>query len=160
MRYCAEHNFKPHPARFPAGLPEFFIRLLTDKGDLVVDPFAGSCVTGEVAEKLEREWICVDNIEEYLKGARGRFNKRNLTVNNPSEEVYYKIPRPGLMWNNNEEALPTDGGRNRPLKQKEKIQHVPLKYKDRDHNHPEVQYRLFDKGNSKYNNNRNNNDKL
>ena len=43
LRYCAEHGLSPHPARFPAALPEYFIRMLTDPGDLVVDPFGGSC---------------------------------------------------------------------------------------------------------------------
>lgn len=39
---CKELGIKGHPARFPSKLPEFFIRLLTDPGDLVVDIFAGS----------------------------------------------------------------------------------------------------------------------
>lgn len=52
LRACEEHGVKPHPARYPADLPEFFIRMLTDRGDMVLDPFAGSCVTGEVAERL------------------------------------------------------------------------------------------------------------
>ena len=41
LRYCEENGFKPHPARYPAELPEYFIRMLTEPGDLVVDPFAG-----------------------------------------------------------------------------------------------------------------------
>ena len=41
---------------------------MTNQGDLVVDPFAGSCVTGEVAERMKRRWICVDLVEVYLKG--------------------------------------------------------------------------------------------
>jgi len=57
LRYCKEKGIKPHPARFPDELPEFFIRMLTDKNDLVLDPFAGSCVTGEVCERLDRRWI-------------------------------------------------------------------------------------------------------
>ena len=61
--------------RFPTELPEYFVRFLTDKGDLVVDPFAGSCVTGEVAERLDRRWVCVDLEEEYLEGA-GAFRAR------------------------------------------------------------------------------------
>ncbi len=64
---------KPHPARFPHGLPEFFIRFLTDPGDLVVDPFAGSNVTGEVAERLERRWLAFEIVEEYLEGSKFRF---------------------------------------------------------------------------------------
>ena len=47
LRYCERNGLKPHPARYPAELPEYFIRMLTEPGDLVVDPFAGSCVTGE-----------------------------------------------------------------------------------------------------------------
>lgn len=53
QKYCKEHGLKQHPARYPSELPEFFIRMLTDKNDLVLDPFAGSCVTGEVCERLE-----------------------------------------------------------------------------------------------------------
>ena len=39
---CKAAGIKIHPARFPAALPEFFIKLLTAEGDLVLDPFAGS----------------------------------------------------------------------------------------------------------------------
>lgn len=72
-RYCRDKNLTIHPARFPTGLPEYFIRFLTDPGDFVLDPFGGSCVTGEVAEKLERKWICCEMFEPYLEGAIGRF---------------------------------------------------------------------------------------
>ena len=52
LRYCQDNDIRAHPARFPAAVPEYFIRMATDPGDLVIDPFAGSCVTGEVAERL------------------------------------------------------------------------------------------------------------
>jgi DNA modification methylase len=71
--YCREHALDIHPARFPAQLPEYFIRMLTDPGDLVFDPFAGSCVTGAVADTLGRRWACAELAEEYLKGALSRF---------------------------------------------------------------------------------------
>ena len=51
-RRCKELGLKVHPARFPTALPEFFIRMLTDEGELVVDPFAGSNTTGVVADKV------------------------------------------------------------------------------------------------------------
>lgn len=51
------------------------MKLLTDSNDLVVDPFAGSNVTGEVAERLNRKWIAFELIEEYLKGSRFRFEE-------------------------------------------------------------------------------------
>jgi site-specific DNA-methyltransferase (cytosine-N4-specific) len=73
LRECRRRGLKPHPARFPHGLPEFFIRFLTDPGDLVVDPFAGSNVTGEVAERLGRRWLAFDLVEEYLEGSKFRF---------------------------------------------------------------------------------------
>src|SRR5207253_2308773 len=41
---------KPHPARFPVQVPLLFVRFLTDPGDLVLDPFAGSNTTGEICE--------------------------------------------------------------------------------------------------------------
>jgi site-specific DNA-methyltransferase (cytosine-N4-specific) len=74
LRACREKGLKPHPARFPSALPEFFIQMLTDPGDLVVDPFAGSNVTGEVCEKLGRQWIAVDTVEEYLEASKFRFD--------------------------------------------------------------------------------------
>ncbi len=76
LRACRDTGLKPHPARFPAGLPEFFIKMLTDEGDLVVDPFAGSNVTGEVCERLNRQWIAVDSVQEYLDGSRFRFREQ------------------------------------------------------------------------------------
>lgn len=71
LRYCRDNGIRPHPARFPSDLPEYFIRMLTDPGDMVFDPFGGSCVTGEVAERLERRWVCSEIVEEYLRGAVG-----------------------------------------------------------------------------------------
>lgn len=117
LRYCKEHGIKPHPARYPADLPGYFIRMLTDSGDLVIDPFAGSCVTGEVAERLGRRWICGELVEEYLEGAAARFDKEGQNIPRGSRNDYYSLPRPGLLWNGEEtEPLPSDGGRKRPRK--------------------------------------------
>ncbi len=120
LRYCQEQGLPAHPARFPTDVPEYFIRMLSDPGDLVVDPFAGSCVTGEVAERLERQWLCVELIEDYLKGALGRF-KRETTVRctaDPDDsDNYYRVPRPGILWNGSHGApLPADGGAKRRLR--------------------------------------------
>ncbi|MBW8363398.1 MAG: site-specific DNA-methyltransferase [Rhizobium sp.] len=70
---CKEAGIKIHPARFPAVLPEFFIKLLTDEGDIVVDPFAGSNTTGAVAEQNSRRWIGMELVEEYLRASQFRF---------------------------------------------------------------------------------------
>jgi len=77
---CLDHQLKPHPARFPAKLPEFFINFLTDEGDLILDPFAGSNVTGEAAEKLGRKWLAFELNEEYLKGSEFRFDLTQRTL--------------------------------------------------------------------------------
>jgi DNA modification methylase len=120
QRYCEAHGLIPHPARYPAELPEYFIRMLTDRGDLVLDPFGGSCVTGEVSQRLGRKWLCAELLEDYLKGAVGRFTSSGAaTVKDPAkakpEEGYYRIPRPGLLWNGTDgELLPADGGKKRP----------------------------------------------
>jgi site-specific DNA-methyltransferase (cytosine-N4-specific) len=70
---CKEAGLKLHPARFPMALPEFFIKLLTDEGDVVVDPFAGSNTTGCIAENLARRWISIELVEEYLESSKFRF---------------------------------------------------------------------------------------
>jgi DNA modification methylase len=116
LRYCKEHNLPQHPARYPAELPEYFIRMLTDPGDLVVDPFAGSCITGEVAERLKRRWICGELVEEYLQGGMGRFERPSgaKTVKN-SSRTSYSVSSSAVLWNGIEAArLPADGGRSRP----------------------------------------------
>jgi site-specific DNA-methyltransferase (cytosine-N4-specific) len=71
---CKAAGLKIHPARFPSQLPEFFIKLLTDPGDLIVDPFAGSNTTGAVAESLGRRWIAIDQVPEYLLASSFRFD--------------------------------------------------------------------------------------
>lgn len=73
IRYCKEHSFPVHPARFPGVLPGHFIKLLTREGDVVYDPFGGSLKTGEVAEQHGRRWICSERVLEYIQGGRGRF---------------------------------------------------------------------------------------
>jgi len=61
LRGCKDVGVKGHPARFPAKLPEFFIRFLTEPGDLVLDIFAGSNTTGHVAECEGRKWLALKN---------------------------------------------------------------------------------------------------
>lgn len=73
LRECRLRGIKPHPARFHQGLPEFFIKFLTDPGDLVLDPFAGSNITGEVSERLKRHWLAFELVEEYLEASKFRF---------------------------------------------------------------------------------------
>ena len=73
IRACREHGLKVHPARFPMALPEFFIKMLSVPGDLVLDPFAGSNATGFVAQGLERRWLAMEIEQEYVAASALRF---------------------------------------------------------------------------------------
>lgn len=70
---CREAGLPLHPAVMPREMAEFGIRLTTDKGDLVYDPFFGSGTTGHVAESLGRHWIGSERSLVYAKGAALRF---------------------------------------------------------------------------------------
>lgn len=120
IRYCQENGLPVHPARFPSELPEYFVRMLTDPDDLVIDPFAGSCTTGEVCERTGRRWVCVEMLEEYLKGALGRFKpvaEARAASRAAASPIYYSLPKPGALWTDDEQPpLAEDGGRTRKTK--------------------------------------------
>ena len=73
LRNCKTAGAEPNPARFPKKLPDFFINLLTDKGDTVLDIFAGSNTTGEAAEINQRKWIAFEIERKYVAGSALRF---------------------------------------------------------------------------------------
>lgn len=73
IRWCKERGLPVHPARFPAEVPEHFIKFLTRADDLVFDPFGGSLTTGAVAERLGRRWIASECMLDYIEGGRARF---------------------------------------------------------------------------------------
>jgi len=73
LRQCKLVGVKAHPARFPEKLPTFFIKMLTEPGDLVVDIFAGSNTTGSACEKLKRKWLSFDLDRSYLAASVFRF---------------------------------------------------------------------------------------
>lgn len=118
--YCKENNLTIHPARFPSELPEFFIRMLTNKDDIVYDPFGGSCVTGAVCERLGRKWICTEIIEEYLKGAiGGRFQTISLQESNTT---IYTVHNPSATWKYAiDDVLTVDGGKEYQRKKKKVV---------------------------------------
>jgi site-specific DNA-methyltransferase (cytosine-N4-specific) len=149
IRYCREHGIIPHPARFPREIPEFFIRMLTETGDLVVDPFCGSCATGEAAERTRREWICCDLVEDYLKGALGRFQRGKVEKysvgksEKPNGGDSYRAVKPGLLWNgvDDDEPLAADGGAKRVVRDKRP---APLPVKTHPHESKPAQMALLE----------------
>jgi site-specific DNA-methyltransferase (cytosine-N4-specific) len=83
IQACRDAGLPIHPARFPPPLPEFFIRFLTEPGQLVLDPFAGSNVTGQVAQNLERHWLSIELRADYVAGSRLRFPDAVLMAARP-----------------------------------------------------------------------------
>jgi DNA modification methylase len=73
LRICKTLARDGHPARFPADLPRFFIKFLTDPGDIVVDIFSGSNTTGCVAEELGRKWLSVESDRSHAALSSIRF---------------------------------------------------------------------------------------
>ena len=109
QKYCRAMGIAPHPARFPRRLPEFFVRMLTDRDDLVVDPFAGSCLTGAVAQSLQRRWLCCELRKDYLLGALGRFAE-GAAEQKPEVDASYRVPTSGAYALDQEgELLPCGG---------------------------------------------------
>lgn len=66
VHLATECNNKNHSAAFPEGLPEWFMRLFTKQGDMVLDPFMGSGTTNMVAQRLLRNSIGIEIMPEYF----------------------------------------------------------------------------------------------
>lgn len=89
LRTCRARGIAPHPARMPASLASFFVHFLTDRGDLVLDPFAGSNTTGFISELAGRRWVGIDREETFVDQSRIRFSDPVLRREKPS-----KVARP------------------------------------------------------------------
>lgn len=80
LRDCKAIGLTGHPARFPEKLPGFFIEMLTDLGDIVVDFFSGSNTTGAAAERLQRNWLGFELERSYAALSALRFLPSNLST--------------------------------------------------------------------------------
>ncbi len=104
LRACKKAGIKPHPARFPPHLPSFFIDFLTDEGDLVLDPFAGSNTTGAIAEHARRQWLAFETSQEYLEASKFRFDAFGghfeRTEGNPGRRVEHGTGQLALFASN------------------------------------------------------------
>lgn len=77
-KFCLNRGVPIHPARMPSALVEFFVKFLTDEGDTVLDPFAGSNTTGSVAQSLERHWLSVEADWTFAAHSIGRFDPEQI----------------------------------------------------------------------------------
>lgn len=81
LRTCRERGIVPHPARMQPGLVSFFVEFLTEPGDIILDPFAGSNTTGYVAEKLGRKWVGIEIDKAYGEQSKIRFEDPDIKSN-------------------------------------------------------------------------------
>jgi len=80
LHLATETGNKNHSASFPLALPEWFIRLFTEEGDWVLDPFVGSGTTCQAAQNLGRNSVGIDIKQEYIDLARARLSPVKLTL--------------------------------------------------------------------------------
>jgi len=79
LRLCSALQIEAHPARFPVKLPTFFIKFLTERGDVVLDIFAGSNTTGLAAETTQRRWLAFEKEQQYLAASVFRFLDKDVS---------------------------------------------------------------------------------
>ena len=80
LQFATVCNNKNHSAAFPKELPEWFIKLFTQKNDWVLDPFLGSGTTSEVAQRMGRNSIGIDIIPEYIEMAKKKVAQKEQII--------------------------------------------------------------------------------
>ena len=88
LHLATECSNKKHSAAFPEGLPEWFIKLFTQVGDTVLDPFMGSGTTNIVANRMRRNSIGIELIPEYYEMVKAQISPVELYLFEP--EVKYE----------------------------------------------------------------------
>jgi len=90
LHLATECNNKNHSAAFPESLPEWFIRLFTQPGDVVLDPFMGSGTTNNVAQRMSRNSIGIEISEEYYSMVKDQLEEKTLVLFEP-ESTYERV---------------------------------------------------------------------
>jgi len=96
---CRKLGRDKHPARFTPDIPHFFINFLTpdpetadwDRGHLdrplVLDIFAGSNLTGKVAQDEGRYWLAFEKDQDYIENSELRFLEPEEAMDKFEEHV-------------------------------------------------------------------------
>ncbi len=90
LHLATECSYKDHSAPFPVELPEWFIKLFTLEGDIVLDPFSGSGTSALAAARLGRNYIGIEILENYCEASRNKL----LNV----EDTLFKISSTGAKY--------------------------------------------------------------
>lgn len=83
LHLATECNNKNHSAAFPEELPEWFIKLFTKQNDTILDPFMGSGTTLNVANRMKRNSIGIDIVQEYCEMVRKQLSPVELYLLEP-----------------------------------------------------------------------------
>ena len=86
LHLATECNNKNHSAAFPSSLPEWFIKLFTKEGDVVLDPVMGSGTTNIVAQRMGRNSIGIEIQEQYYEMVKTNIKELNYTLFEPETE--------------------------------------------------------------------------
>jgi len=89
LHLATETDNRNHSATFPRMLPEWFIKLFTKEDDWVLDPFIGSGTTCEVAQKLRRNSVGIDILQEYVELAQKKIKPVEMILSG-EKPVYEK----------------------------------------------------------------------
>ena len=103
LHLATECGNQSHSAAFPQRLPEWFIKLFSQPGDWVLDPFMGSGTTNKVAQKLLRNSIGIEVIPEYFKKVEREIQSKQETQ--PRQEMQprqYTLPFPETHYEQTE----------------------------------------------------------
>lgn len=90
LHLATECGNKNHSAAFPPALPEWFIKLFTDEGDQVLDPFAGSGTSIEVAKELRRNAVGIEILPQYCEKARELLEDKQMAL--LQKRAKYRVP--------------------------------------------------------------------
>jgi DNA modification methylase len=77
LHLATESSNKNHSAAFPTSLPEWFIKLFTKPGDIILDPFLGSGSTAVAAKRTGRRYIGIEVLKEFCQLAKQRVRKES-----------------------------------------------------------------------------------
>lgn len=78
--HAIKHSYPrgfPHPSPKPEALMEWMV---SHCGDLILDPFAGSCTTAVAAKRLGRRCICIELSEEYCEVGKNRLKNESMPM--------------------------------------------------------------------------------
>lgn len=93
LHLATECNNKNHSATFPEALPEWFIKLFTKPGDVVLDPFMGSGTTNIVSQRMQRSSIGIEIIPDYYNMVREKTQTVQCILFENKENYEKNIPK-------------------------------------------------------------------